>query len=147
VVSSIVRQATQKIESKILTSGLILTSFFLSKSFRQHLWQHCPETESGRKYRASRLPRWVKSAALDVCQSLPVFLDKRTFSAAATCLKRANSGHPGSHSRRLPTGRQSGRGRVPTVDRAAEPVGHADLLYPLAGVKLLTPDHVFSLRL
>jgi len=36
---------------------------------------------------------WVKSAALDLCQSLPVFLDKRTFSAAVTCLKRANRRH------------------------------------------------------
>jgi hypothetical protein len=35
----------------------------------------------------------VKSAALDVCQSLPVFLDKRTFSAAGDMSQTANSGH------------------------------------------------------
>jgi hypothetical protein len=55
------------------------------------------------------------------------------------CLKVANAGHPGSHSSRLRTGRQSGRRRVPTADRAAGPVSHADLLYPLAGVKPPTP--------
>jgi hypothetical protein len=35
----------------------------------------------------------IKVAALDVCQSLPVFLDKRTFSAAVTYLKRSNRRH------------------------------------------------------
>src|SRR5882724_1329088 len=42
----------------------------------------------------------------------------------------ANSGHSGSRSRRLRTGRQSGRGGAHTVDRAARPVSHTDLLWP-----------------
>jgi hypothetical protein len=62
------------------------------------------------------------------------------------CTAHANSGRSGSRSRRLRTGCQSGRGGALTANRAAEPVGHTDLLYRLAGVKLPTPGPVFSLQ-
>jgi len=44
--------------------------------------------------RTRKYPQWVKSAALDLCQSLPVFLDKHVFGGSdmsQTCHKRKNA--------------------------------------------------------